>query len=43
MTDEGKLKCQFCNYMGHKPMLRLHLYMQHGIDLEDEQQKSERS
>ena len=35
MTDEGKIKCKLCNYKGHKPMMRKHLYMAHDITIED--------
>jgi len=35
MTDKGKIKCKLCNYRGHKPLMRKHLYLAHGITIED--------
>jgi hypothetical protein len=39
MTDQGKVKCKLCNYHGHKTVMRIHLYMAHGIDIQDENNK----
>ena len=36
MTDEGKIKCNHCNYKGHKLLLQIHLLMEHGVEFEDE-------
>ncbi len=39
VTDEGMLKCKHCNYKGHLPLLRIHLYLQHGLDYKEDEYK----
>jgi len=38
MTDKGKIKCKLCNYRGHKPLMRKHLYWAHDITIVDEEE-----
>lgn len=37
--DEGKIKCKLCNYRGHPPVLRRHMYMAHGVDFGERYEK----
>ena len=38
-VDERKYECKVpgCYYKGYKPLMRLHLYMAHGIDIREEE------
>jgi len=40
MTDEGKIKCKLCYYKGRKNLMRKHLYMAHGITIDNNETKS---
>ena len=32
-VDQKKYKCKYCSYKGFKPMLRLHMYLEHKEDM----------
>jgi len=34
MTQNRKLKCKYCSYKGFRPLLRLHMYLEHREDMD---------